>query len=108
MRKAILFVLLGMLAAGAARAEKLVIRLESGNAIVVRYEGTIQGVELQGKSDTIAGIDLPVAAREPIDDRQVAVAEKPEPRHQPAKEKAADPAGHRWGLRWADPIDETR
>lgn len=108
MRKAILCVLLGMLVAGTARAEQLVIRLESGNAIVVRYEGTIQGVELQGKSDTIAGIDMPMVGREPIDDRRVAVAEKSAPRHQPAKEKVDDRDEHRWGLRWADPIDDTR
>lgn len=39
-------------------AEELVIQLKSGNTIKVRYEGAIQGVSLDGKTDGIEGFRI--------------------------------------------------
>ena len=49
MKKTILFVLFGLVASSPAFAEELVVHLTSGNAVVIQYTGTIQGVALQGK-----------------------------------------------------------
>lgn len=45
-------------------AEELLIQLKSGNTIKVTYDGTIQGVALDGKADAIEGFRI--EGRKPV------------------------------------------
>lgn len=59
MKKIILALLFVIFSSGTAFSEQLVIKLESGNEIIVNYKGSIQNVTLNGKGDSIKGISLP-------------------------------------------------
>ncbi len=55
--KRIYIVLLGIIFYGTtAYADEMRIDLESGNTLLIQYTGTINGVSLQGSSDTITAL----------------------------------------------------
>ena len=62
MKKIILILPFVIFWSGAAFAEQLVIKLESGNEIVINYKGAVQNVTLNGKGDAIKSISLPDSA----------------------------------------------
>lgn len=101
MKKIILFILLGLIPCSTAFAEELVVHLTSGNAVVIQYTGTIQGVTFQGKTDAIAGLDMATAARvqQPVVDKQTS---SPQPEQVEAKN-----GKERWfRFKWAEPKSE--
>lgn len=107
MKKIILFVLLGLIPSGTAFAEELVVHLTSGNAVVIQYTGAIQGVTFQGKTDAIAGLDMPTTAK-PVGKNQQPVAEKQTSPPQPQPEQVEAKNGkERWfRFKWAEPKSE--
>lgn len=89
--------LLGLLLTGTAQADEMTVNLRSGNSLIIRYTGTIQGVTMHGDSDGIAGIDMPATAEQ--SNAQPSQIEQPYNKPQNSK-------GTEIRLRWADPIEE--
>ena len=105
MKKTILFVLLGLILNSTAFAEELVVRLTSGNAVVIQYTGTIQRVSFQGKTDAIAGLDMSTTAK-PADNPQQPVAEKQTSPPQPEQVEAKNGKERWFRFKWAEPKGE--
>ena len=105
MKKTILFVVLGLILSSTAFAEELVVHLTSGNAVVVQYAGTIQGVTFQGKTDAIAGLDMPTATKSAANAKQPA-AEKQTVNCQPEQVAAKKEEGRWLRFKWAEPKTE--
>jgi hypothetical protein len=105
MKKTILFVLLGMLPNSTAFAEELVVHLTSGNAVVIQYTGTIQGVSFQGKTDAISGLDMPTAAK-PAAKTQQPATEKQAVTSQPEQVEAKNGKERWFRFKWAEPKGE--
>ena len=105
MRKIILFVLLGLISSSTAFAEELVVHLTSGNAVVIQYTGTIQGVALQGKTDAIASLDMPATAK-PAAKAQQPVVEKQTSSPQPEQIEAKNGKERWFRFKWAEPKGE--
>lgn len=105
MKKIILFVLLGLIPSSTAFAEELVVHLTSGNAVVIQYTGTIQGVTFQGKTDAIAGMNMATTAKS-VGKNQQPVAEKQTSQSQPEQVEAKN-GKERWlRFKWAEPKGE--
>lgn len=100
MKKTILFLFVGVLSAGVAGAEELVIQLKSGNSITIQYTGAIQGVTWNGTTDGIAGLSMPTPAQAGTALGQTKAA----PPSAAAEGKKADGSGIRF--RWAEPQRE--
>jgi len=105
MKKIILFVLLGLALSSTAFAEEMVVRLTSGNAVVIQYTGAIQGVTFQGKTDAIAGLDMPTTAK-PAAKVQQPVAEKQTSSPQPEQVEAKNGKERWFRFKWAEPKTE--
>lgn len=107
MKKIILFVLFVLISGNIAYAEEMIVNLTSGNAVVVQYTGSIQGVTLKGTTDAIAGVSMPQAtspAAAAVVNQQDSGKEQaviPQDKKKEVKNKAP-------GIRfkWADPITE--
>lgn len=114
-----------LLCAQTVSAEELLIQLKSGNIIKVKYEGVVQGVSLDGKTDAIEGFRIegqrmsPLAAPSPNQalnqaPGQAQTAAVPAASGQPVSEvKPAKPAekkdageGGWFKLKWAPPKSE--
>jgi len=112
MKKTILFALLSLILSSTAFAEELVVHLTSGNAVVIQYTGTIQGVTFQGKTDAIAGLDLPTAAKpaarieQPATSAQQPVVEKQTANPQPEQVEAKNGKERWFRFKWAEPKSE--
>lgn len=105
MKKIILFVLLGLIPRSTAFAEELVVHLTSGNAVVIQYTGTIQGVTFQGKTDAIAGLDMATTAK-PAARGQQPVVEKQASSPQPEQVEANNGKERWFRFKWAEPKSE--
>jgi len=105
MKKTILFVLLGLIPSGTAFAEELVVHLTSGNAVVIQYTGAIQGVTFQGKTDAIAGLDMPTTSK-PAAKTGQPVAEKQASPSQPEQVEAKNGKERLIRFKWAEPKGE--
>ena len=105
MKKTILFVLLGLIPSSTAFAEELVVHLTSGNAVVIQYTGAIQGVTFQGKTDAIAGLDMPTTAK-PTAKAGQPVAEKQTVNSQPEQAEAKNGKERLIRFKWAEPKGE--
>lgn len=105
MRKIILFVLLGLISSSTAFAEELVVHLTSGNAVVIQYTGTIQGVTFQGKTDAIAGLDMPSASKPAARAQQPAAGKQPV-NSQPEQIEAKNGKERWFRFKWAEPKSE--
>lgn len=105
MKKIILFVLLGLIPSGTAFAEELVVHLTSGNAVLIQYTGAIQGVTFQGKTDAIAGLDMPTTAK-PAARAQQATTEKQTVNSQPEQVEAKNGKERLIRFKWAEPKGE--
>jgi len=102
MKKISLFILIGIIASSSAYAEELVITLNSGNAIIIQYTGTIQGVTLNGTTDGIAAINMQNPAPASVGNAiQNTVQNDTSP---PQMEQKKEKSGVRF--RWAEPITE--
>ncbi|GAB4336983.1 MAG: hypothetical protein Kow0089_07770 [Desulfobulbaceae bacterium] len=85
---------------GSAWSEEMKVNLQSGNTLVIRYTGTIQGVTMQGGTDGIAGIEMAEKA-------QMQPATMPHPDNREKGDKVRDNSdGNEIRLKWADPIGE--
>ena len=58
MKKIVFFFVMGMAFCAVSFAEELVVNLKSGNTIVIKYTGTIQGVTLKGSTDAIEAMNI--------------------------------------------------
>ena len=105
MKKTILFVLFGLIASSPAFAEELVVHLTSGNAVVIQYTGVIQGVTFQGKTDAIAGLDMPTTAK-PTARAQQPATEKQAVTSQPEQVEAKNGKERWFRFKWAEPKGE--
>ena len=105
MKKTILFTLLGLILSSTACAEELVVHLTSGNAVVIQYTGAIQGVTFRGKTDGIAGMEMPTAAK-PAASTQQPAAGKQAVNPQPEKAEAKKEEGKLFRFKWAEPKSE--
>lgn len=105
MKKIILFVLLGLIPRSTAFAEELVVHLTSGNAVVIQYTGSIQGVTIHGKTDAIAGLDMPTTAK-PAAKAQQPVPEKQTSPPQPEQVEAKNGQERWFRFKWAEPKGE--
>jgi len=105
MKKTILFVLLGLIPSSTAFAEELVVHLTSGNAVVIQYTGAIQGVTFRGKTDAIAGLDMPTTAK-PATKTQQPVADKQTSSPQPEQIEAKNGKERWFRFKWAEPKGE--
>ena len=57
--KTFIVTLLVLLVAVTVSAEQMTIKLKSGNTVVIDYSGSVDGVSVQGDSDSIVGIQNP-------------------------------------------------
>lgn len=105
MKKTILFVLLGLIPSSTAFAEEMVVHLTSGNAVVIQYTGAIQGVTFQGKTDAIAGLDMPTTAK-PATKAQQPTSEKQTVSSQPEQVEAKNGKERWFRFKWAEPKGE--
>lgn len=105
MKKIIISVVFGLILSGTAFAEEMVVQLTSGNAVVIQYTGTIEGVTLKGTTDGIAGVSMPHAAstvgiaKQQSSEKGQAVMPQDE-----KKEVKTQESGIRF--KWAEPIQE--
>jgi hypothetical protein len=106
MKRQFLFILLGLIPSTTVLAEEMVVHLTSGNAVVIQYTGTIQGVTFKGKSDAIAGVDLPTAVKPAMTVTQQPVTEKQEANTQSEKVGTQQETGAGIRFKWAEPIGE--
>ncbi|MFK5927402.1 MAG: hypothetical protein QM483_12275 [Desulfuromusa sp.] len=56
MKKIFLILLILEFSIGTAIADQMIIRLKSGNNIVIDYTGSVEGVAIQGDSEAIVGM----------------------------------------------------
>lgn len=105
MKKIILFVLLGLIPSSTAFAEELVVHLTSGNAVVIQYTGAIQGVTFQGKTDAIAGLDMPTTTK-PAARAQQSATEKQAVNSHPEQIEAKNGKERWFRFKWAEPKGE--
>lgn len=106
MKKIIFFALLGLIPSSTALAEEMVVHLTSGNAVVIQYTGTIQGVTFKGKNDAIAGVEMATAAKPAPAATSQPVIEKQAVGSQPEKVESPKEAGSGIRFKWAAPIEE--
>jgi len=106
MKKIILFIVLGLIPSTTALAEEMVVHLTSGNAVVIQYTGTIQGVTFKGKSDAIAGVDLPKAVKPAMTVTHQPVTEKQDANTQSEKVETRQETGAGIRFKWAEPKGE--
>lgn len=106
MKKTILFILLGFIPGGTAFAEEMVVHLTSGNAVVIQYTGTIQGVTFKGKNDAIAGVEMSTAVKPATAITRQPATEKQDVNSQPEKVEAKKEKGGGIHFKWAEPIGE--
>lgn len=106
MKKIILFILLGLIPSTTAFAEEMIVNLTSGNAVVIQYTGTIEGVTLKGTTDAIAGVSMPHAAKPPevVTQQGSGKEQTAMPPDEKKEVKNQEKGGVRF--RWAEPIRE--
>ncbi|MGQ9499043.1 MAG: hypothetical protein ACUVQ6_01495 [Dissulfurimicrobium sp.] len=109
MKKIVFFLLMGMAFGSVSFAEELVVNLKSGNSIVIKYTGAIQGVTLKGSTDAIEAMNIQGAP----DEASVRQVGQPQGQQGQIQGKAEKVKGNKDGddvrwfkLRWAAPKRE--
>lgn len=101
MKKILLLVMLGILSAGVICAKEMTVKLKSGNDLVIQYSGTIQGVTLQGNTDTIEGVLMNTESEPDTKNSEQLREEQQVQADQEAPEKKTQTNEIRW--KWANP-----
>ncbi len=101
--------LLVLLVAATVSAEQMTIKLKSGNTVVVNYTGSVDGVSVQGDTDSIVGIAHP----EKTQQQQLSPVLQPDTKviaeHAEIENKAVHDAKDKTSsvrFKWAKPIDD--
>jgi hypothetical protein len=105
MKKTILFILFGLISSSTAFAEEMIVHLTSGNAVVIQYTGTIQGVTMKGATDSITGVSMPQTATPAgaVNQQESGKKQTVMPQSE-KKEVNTQETGIRF--KWAEPISE--
>ncbi len=109
-RNILLIICLACLAAGPALADQMIVQLKSGNTVIIDYQGSINGVTMQGESDGIVGMQLHRSKSTPAASiPETMTKEKPEATpalSRPEVQKKDNHSGSAVRIKWARPIDD--
>ncbi len=105
MKKLLLLAAITVLAAQTTYANEMIVKLKSGNTVVIEYTGAIERVSLEGDSDAILGMTMHTGTRQNPELQRQKSAARPTPEEQKTEE-AGDKEKSSLKFSWARPIDD--